>query len=109
MALGRKGSRRIVVDGVAYRWRLRRRPTYNQALCWTPCTYAVEHADCSGTTLVVTTGQPHSGNWIGRKGAPVLPSDVAEHIRAALTRGWTPDRPGSPFELNLSQGFVSSP
>ena len=28
MAIGRKGSRRIVVDGTTYRWRLRRRPTY---------------------------------------------------------------------------------
>ncbi|MEV5310112.1 MULTISPECIES: hypothetical protein [unclassified Streptomyces] len=41
MALGRKGLRRIVVDGMVYRWRLRRRPTYSQALCWSPCTYAV--------------------------------------------------------------------
>lgn len=32
MALGRRGSRRIVVDGTAYRWRLRRSPTYFQGL-----------------------------------------------------------------------------
>jgi hypothetical protein len=34
MALGRKGARRIVVDGTAYRWRLRRRPTYLQGLAF---------------------------------------------------------------------------
>lgn len=34
MALVRKGARRIVVDGTAYRWRLRRRPTYCQGLAW---------------------------------------------------------------------------
>ncbi|MER5913048.1 hypothetical protein ABT124_21735 [Streptomyces sp. NPDC001982] len=109
MALGRKGARRIVVDGTAYRWRLRRRPTYNQGLCWTPCTYAVEHADHPGTTLVVTTNQPHIGNWIARLANPVLPSDVAHAIDSALRQGWTPKVPGSPFHLDWSAGFTPSP
>ncbi|GGR65905.1 hypothetical protein GCM10010269_00570 [Streptomyces humidus] len=76
-----KGARRIVVDGTAYRWRLRRRPTYFQGLAWTPCTFAVEHADTPGTTLVVATDQPHLSNWIGREAKPVLPSDVAQVIK----------------------------
>jgi len=59
MALVRKGSRRIVVDGTAYRWRLRGRPTYSQSLAWSPCTFAVEHVDTPGAMLVVTTDQPH--------------------------------------------------
>ncbi|MEU6220832.1 hypothetical protein ABZ845_25495 [Streptomyces sp. NPDC047022] len=109
MALGRKGARRIVVGGTVYRWRLRRRPTYFQGLAWTPCTFAVEHADVPGTTLVVTTGQPHLSNWIGHKGKPVLPSDVAEAIELALREGWTPTAPGSPFCLDLSAGFTPSP
>ncbi|GHG54163.1 hypothetical protein [Streptomyces griseocarneus] len=108
MALVRKGSRRIVVDGVTYRWRLRRRPTYSQALCWSPCTYAVERADRNGTTLVVTTDRPHPGNRLGRPAAPVLPADVAQHIRTALARGWTPTRPGPPFGLDLSPTTLSS-
>lgn len=109
MALVRKGSRRIVVDGTAYRWRLRRRPTYFQALAWTPCTYAVDHADASGTTLVVTTNQPHPSNWFGREAKPVLPSDVAHAIQLALREGWTPTEPGSPFSVDLSAGFTPSP
>ncbi|KPI30674.1 hypothetical protein OV320_0337 [Actinobacteria bacterium OV320] len=32
MALVRKGSGQIVVDGTAYRWRLRARPTYPRGL-----------------------------------------------------------------------------
>ncbi|MFH9038883.1 hypothetical protein ACH4FA_05900 [Streptomyces sp. NPDC017966] len=105
MALGRKGARRIVVDGTVYRWRLRRRPTYSQALCWSPCTYAVEHADRPGTTLVVTTNQPHLSNWLGGQGNPVLPSDVANAIALALRQGWAPTRAGSPFHLDQSAGF----
>ncbi|MPY54851.1 hypothetical protein [Streptomyces acidicola] len=109
MALGRRGARRIVVDGTAYRWRLRRRPTYFQGLAWSPCTFAVEHADTPGTTLVVTTNQPHLSNWIGREARPVLPSDVAQAIERALREGWTPTAPGSPCHLDLSGGFTPSP
>ncbi len=61
MALGRKGARRIVVDGTPYRWR---------------------------------------GNWVGREAKPVLPSTVAQAIRLALRKGWTPTAPGSPFHLD---------
>ncbi|MFD4556000.1 hypothetical protein ACFWP5_17055 [Streptomyces sp. NPDC058469] len=109
MALSRKGTRPIVVDGTTYRWRLRRRPTYSQALAWTPCTFAVEHADGAGTTLVVTTDHPHPGNWPGREAKPVLPSDVTHAIERALREGWTPTAPGSPFHLDLSTGFTPSP
>ncbi|MEU2928870.1 hypothetical protein ABZ636_28040 [Streptomyces sp. NPDC007251] len=108
MALGRKGSRRIVVDGTSYRWRLRPRPTYGQGLCWWPCTYAVEHAEHPGTTLVVTTNQPHASNWLERPSNPVLPSDVAAAITAALQHGWVPTRAGSPFHLDQSAGFSPS-
>lgn len=109
MALGRKGARRIVVDGTTYRWRLRRRPTYFQGLAWAPCTFAVEHVDNPGTTLVVTTGQPHLSNWIGREAKPVMPSDVALAIKTALRDGWAPSAPGSSLHLDLSAGFMPSP
>ncbi|MBL1116179.1 hypothetical protein JK364_27835 [Streptomyces sp. 110] len=109
MALVRKGARRIIVDGTAYRWRLRRRPTYCQGLAWSPCTFAVEHADVPGTTLVVTTDQPHPSNWLGREAKPVLPSDVSQIIQLALREGWTPTAPGSPIHLDLSAGFTPSP
>ncbi|CAM5663298.1 hypothetical protein [Streptomyces chartreusis] len=105
MALVRKGARRIVVDGTAYRWRLRGRPTYSQGLTWSPCTFAVEYEDSPGTTLVVTTGQPHPSNWIGGEAVPVLPSGVAAAIRRALRQGWTPTAPGSAFHLD-SAGAV---
>jgi hypothetical protein len=108
MALARKGARRIIVDGTAYRWRLRRRPTYDQGLCWSPCTFAVEHADVPGTTLVVTTNQPHAGNWMAREAHPILPSDVARAVAHALRQGWNPTAQGSPFHLDWSAGFTPS-
>ncbi|MEU9417419.1 hypothetical protein [Streptomyces sp. NPDC051000] len=108
MALVAKGSRFITVDGTTYQWRLRGRPTYDQGLVQSPLTYAVGHAEAAGTTLVVTTNQPHPSNWFGAQGSPVLPAQVADSIRTALTAGWTPENPGSPFHLDQSAGFVSS-
>ncbi|MEV0000455.1 hypothetical protein [Streptomyces sp. NPDC050848] len=95
------------MDGTAYRWRLRGRPTYDQGLVRSPLIYVVEHADTSGTTLVVTTNQPHPSNWFGTQGSPILPAQVADSIRAAVTDGWMPASPGSPFHLDQSAGFVS--
>jgi hypothetical protein len=105
MAIGRRHSRRIVVDGRAYRWRLRHRPSYGQALCETPCTYAVEDYDRPGRALIVTTDQPHPGNWFGCPADPVLPGEVAGTIRLARERGWDPSETGAPFRIDQSRGF----
>ncbi|MGY1453209.1 hypothetical protein [Streptomyces sp. SS8] len=56
--------------------------------------------------LVVTTDRPHTGNWVGVPAGPALPGEVAHAVRTALARGWTPERPGSPFHLDRSAGFV---
>lgn len=107
MALVQKGSRRIVVDGVTYRWRVRHKPTYCQGNGWTPLTFAVEDATTPGTTLVVQTDRPHPGNWFVLPTRPVLPADVTQAIRTALTRGWTPPTNGSPFRLESSSGTTT--
>ncbi|GHH37432.1 hypothetical protein [Lentzea cavernae] len=109
MALARKRSRRIIVDGTVYRWRVRHKPTYCQGLAWTPLSYAVEHFDSAGTVLVVKTSQPHPSNWINAPTAPVRPADVANSIRTALAAGWSSSCPGKPFVVDQSAGFVSAP
>lgn len=72
-----------------------------------PCTFAVEHADTPGTTLVLVTDRPHPSNWIGREAKPVLPPDVAQAVDRALCEGWTPTASGGPFHLDLSAGFTA--
>lgn len=81
---------------------------YFQGLAWSPCTFAVEHAHTPGTTLVVTTDQPHSSNWLGLEVDPVLPFGVAAAVRLALREGWTPTAPGSAFHLDQSAGGTAS-
>ncbi len=57
VALNTKGSRPLVVDGVAYRWNVRRKPSYGQLLGESNLVFAVERSDVSGQVLVVDTGQ----------------------------------------------------
>ncbi|AYG78207.1 hypothetical protein DWB77_00314 [Streptomyces hundungensis] len=109
MALPKKGSRRIVVDGVAYRWRVRRRPTYDQGMSWSPLIYAVEHTEAAGTTLIVRTDRPHPGNWMSELTSPALPSSVAAAIQTARAKGWAPEAPGSPFLLDEVEVTVPVP
>ena len=96
-----------MVDGRTYRWRLRSRPSYGQAICESPCTYAVEDYDRPGRALVVWTNQPHPNNWFARPANPILPAEVARTIRLALEQGWDPSRNGPPFVLDQSEGFKS--
>lgn len=102
MALPKKGSRRIVVDGDTYRWRVRPKPSYSQGAGWTPLTFAVEDAAAPGTTLVVRTDRAHPENWFGLRTTAIRPADVAQAIRTARLRGWSPQSNGSPFILELA-------
>ena len=103
MALLRKGSRRITVDGTVYRWRVRHRPTYCQGSGWSSMIFAVEHAESPGQALVVDTGGPRPDNWMGLDpAAPITPRVVATAIRRALPEGWSPQAKGSPRHLTLT-------
>src|SRR5213595_2777243 len=98
MATRKTGSRRLVVDGVAYRWRIRKRATYSQADygCGT-LHVAVEVADKPGAVLLLYTDRPHPADWGTRQVVPVRPADVAAWVREALEAGWLPSRPGQQF------------
>ncbi|MER5640509.1 hypothetical protein ABT095_26615 [Kitasatospora sp. NPDC002227] len=98
MALARKGSRRIVVDGVEYRWRV---SSKHWCCSHDPTTlgYAVEDAAHPGTTLVVDTGRPVVARPTETPAEVVLPREVAAGIRAALADGWTPRANGSPLVM----------
>ena len=105
MTLAVKGSRLITVNGTVYRWRLRRKPSYNQECFDTPLTFAVELADTSGSVLAVTVPDvSHPGSLIARSSLIVRPALVAAVIQTALGQGWQPAAPGAPFRLNVASG-----
>ena len=103
MALVRRGSRRITVDGEVYGWRTRRRPTYGQGLGQSSMTFAVELAESHGQALVVDTGRLRPDNWLELGPVvPVTPVVVAAAVRQALHEGWNPRAAGAPRHLTLS-------
>lgn len=104
MAIANKGSRRIVVDGLAYRWSVRSRPTYDQGL-GAPLSFAVQSADAEqGQVLHVTLDAARPDAWLPAATVEVGPALVGEAIRRGLAAGWTPAAPGSAFALRLPAG-----
>jgi hypothetical protein len=87
---------------VPYRWVVRRQPTYSQGIGQSPMTVAVEHAEDSGSVLIIRL--PHPGNWFGLPTTGIGPATVALAIREARERGWQAERPGGPFLLDRRRG-----
>ncbi|MGW0436548.1 hypothetical protein ACWDV4_28870 [Micromonospora sp. NPDC003197] len=100
MAIPKKGSRLISVDGIIYRWRIRPKPTYSQGVAETALTYAVELEQDPGSVLVVTTDSPRPDNWMMASGKAVRPAEVVDSIRVALRQGWRPDRPNPVMHMS---------
>jgi len=99
MAILKKGSRPLCIDGVYYRWRIRKYPTYAQGNEWSGINVAVEQENVqSGTVLVIELQDRHPSSWLTQSPpAKVTPSDVERFIRTALELGWRPDLPGKTF------------
>ncbi|KZN45845.1 hypothetical protein N474_25340 [Pseudoalteromonas luteoviolacea CPMOR-2] len=75
MAIPKKGSRKIVVDSVEYRWTIRSKPTYSQGAFGNNMT-AAELAEKSGAVLSIAFLWGRCDNWIGNLELPVTPKDI---------------------------------
>jgi len=107
--MAKTGARRITVDGIAYRWRVRHRAHPFTALNWDGRIHvSVELADGTGSVLVVFTGHQHSRDIDTYPPGvdPVLPSDIVEWIRQSLAAGWQPAKRGPQFHLRPRAGHV---
>ncbi|MDE3721194.1 hypothetical protein PWG71_07315 [Nocardiopsis sp. N85] len=101
MTMPGKGTRGIVVDGVAYRWRHRSRRTAGG-----PLTFAVERESAPGRLISVTLGDrgptaPCCPSCEIVDAEPITPAQVAEAVRAALADGWDPDGPAGVHRLDM--------
>ena len=104
MATRKAGSRNLVVDGIAYRWRIRRRATSLQSDYGGGTLHiAVELAEQPGAVLVLYTDRPHPADWGTKEVTPIRPSDVAKWVREALAAGWLPSQPGPQFRLRYDK------
>ena len=101
MTISHKGSRRVVVDGVPYRWTVRPSPSYAQALAQSPTSFAVANESSPGSTLIVQMSGPRPDNWLKDPGGTVTTSVVQDAVRSALARGWRATERGFPYILEL--------
>jgi hypothetical protein len=80
----KKGTRRICVDRVQYRWIARE--------LLPGLRIVVQAVERTGAVLILRTDQDIAAKH-------VFPSQVAAAIQIARGAGWEPQRPGPPFEV----------
>jgi hypothetical protein len=94
MTIPKKGSRRIVVDGLEYRW------SFVGSL-------VIESLERRGSILWVVLPRffPASNEGqFDRPWVPIVPGEVAQYVRLALQTGWKPSVAGSAFRLGPEIG-----
>ncbi|MFC7650030.1 hypothetical protein ACFQX6_64120 [Streptosporangium lutulentum] len=105
MAIPKKGSRLISVDGTAYRWRIRHKPTYCQGNGWGSLTYAVEPAGRRGRVLLVELPCSRSDAWLGERTMTVRQLSWRRPYGEPLTAAGIPHRQGVP-SLSISPRVI---
>lgn len=104
MVVRKKGSRRIVVDDVAYLWRFPGRPNWRQDDALPGVHVMVSREDCRQAVLFLAfPNRYHPSISIGDPIRPVLPSDVAKGIREARAAGWKDDEPSPQFAFRVRE------
>lgn len=97
MALTGKGSRSLIVDGTAYRWSVRRKPTYCQEMGWSNLSFAVETANGGLCTLHVITEATRADSVAASTDElPGSPSMAVTPPWLRTASGWPCNRAGSP-------------
>ena len=105
MAIPKKGTRKIIVQGITYRWLIRRKATYMQSDYGVGRLHvAIEHAENPGTTLLIVTDRGHPRDWGTKEIVPVTPQDISNWIIEALELNWQPEEKGSPFSVIIENG-----
>ena len=105
MAIPKKGSRTITLDGVSYRWLIRRKATNSQQDYGNGQIHvAIELAKSPGTTLWLHTDRPHPQDWNTEKVVPITPLDISIWIKQALDLGWKPEKNGPQLSTFIEEG-----
>ena len=95
MALAKKGSRRITVEGVPYRWVLSPDDGYMVLVAESESTPGQRLEAFFQYHDLYEPAKPEVSRIVGQRRA-VTPGVVREVILAALTRGWQPSQRGLP-------------
>ncbi|MCA9109343.1 MAG: hypothetical protein KDA52_05320 [Planctomycetaceae bacterium] len=99
MAMPKKGTRLVTVEGVAYRWRL----SNHSALCVADREIIVELSINPSSTLVVKATEIDR-DFGDDYHYEVTPALIETGIKKALSQGWHPDKRGT-FNLKSSHSI----
>lgn len=102
MALPKKGSRRIDVDGVEYRWVIRHKPTYTEAIGQANLRAVVELYENPLSVLKIGFMLPRNDSWLTNSKVEVGPRHIQMAIQKALISGWEPHIKGNNHELRCN-------
>ncbi|OJJ19612.1 hypothetical protein BKI52_22665 [marine bacterium AO1-C] len=99
MAISKKRTREIVINGEVFLWKIRKKPTYCQEMGWTNMLIAVQHLDYEqGRSLIINLPYARPGNIDGHETIQVTPALVRSYIQDAIACGWAYNEPGVPYE-----------
>ena len=102
MSLPRKNLRAVEVDGIAYEWLIRKKPTYSQAAFNSSMIVAIQKAEEERPCVLVADLQvKRPDNWISPHQTAVKPAMVRNLISKALESGWQPTS-GGKFDFTYS-------
>jgi hypothetical protein len=88
MAIPKKGSRKISIDGITYRWSIRANPTYSEANEWSNLKATVELYDSPASVLSIDFMVPRNDSWISNGKVKVTPADICICINQSISLGW---------------------
>jgi hypothetical protein len=105
MGLPKKGTRRIVVDGIPYRWLAKYASVGRVEGYCCPLSLFVERADAPGQ-LLISHFWCYQKPWVVAQAQAVTPRLVRQIMDAGWARGWQPARQGlPPLEVDGKEFF----
>ncbi len=105
MAIPKKGSRKVTVEGESYRWVVGKRVAFQNAdYGLGKFNVAIESIGGAGATLLILAERHmQPGDWGTIEVEPITPSDVSRWISTAIQKGWDPRVDGQTLRFNEAE------
>jgi len=94
MAIPKKGSRKIEVGGIVYRWSIRKKPTYCQGNEWTNLKAVVELFENPVSILSIDFMNYRNDSWLTDTKVNISPIDISDCILKSINLGWVASNSG---------------
>ncbi|MCP5500484.1 MAG: hypothetical protein H7A25_11310 [Leptospiraceae bacterium] len=107
MSIPKKGSRKIIVNNIEFRWRVRHKPTYLQGAFGHIATAAIELFEHPVSVLLVKFPFARCDNWLGISSLAITPALLERVINKAIEEGWK-STSSEKYFLNIMDDFIEN-